>query len=617
MGGAFLQENAGWILKMDPIEHLNIAEYLQEASLKVSADKLKKLQLFHGMLRKENERINVTRLYGADAMGRKHYVDSLLPEKLLRDAGLDLSSPCMDLGSGGGFPGIPLAILRPEIVFRLVEGRRKRTEFLSDVAEHLGLTNVEVISRKLNSADRIECNSAISRAFMSIPETLDLCNLSVNPGGLFIFWKGPDCDDEIRHAEAYCSAWRHLKTIDYRLPGTADKRRLVVFQRLEEERFQAVRTMQKHKEEYQTGALSEGGDPDSPYLASPQNSDQHSDLNSGSEQELGFSRDHRRDEPVHEIALSDRHGVPSSLQSRIRTIESDANPKFKDWARLDQSKWIKKTGQTLVSGRKIVPEILNDWRAPTQITQQSPEHKPDENQDISRHPSNSEGTEADQWNGYPEALLIYDSIPPELFSLLSRWPELPVFRLKTELFRRLDLSGTKYPLILWNLDGHEKIRSVSALQPAGKSMLVLPLSLPDNLGAAVRTARGFGINAVLLTSESVFPFHPGVIRSSSGTCLKMAFFQGPALDQIQEALKENGLDPETSVLLDHRSEKPLRELIGFLENVESPVFIVGQEGKGLPDIPGTRFRIPISGLESLNAVASVTALLYEWHRHLD
>ena len=546
---------------MDPIEHQNISEYLQEASLEVSADQLQKLQIFHRMLRQENERINVTRLYSAEAMGRKHYVDSLMPIKLLAESNIHFSSPCMDLGSGGGFPGIPLAICQPGIIFRLVEGRKKRTEFLTRVCERLDLNNVEVISRKLNASDRIECNTAISRAFMSISDTLNLSRLSVNPGGLFIFWKGPDCDEEIAEAQASAAGWVHNSTIEYTLPGTRDQRRLVIFNRAAS----------------QSGPDAAGAGP-----------------------------------ATAQISFSDKHGIPGHLQSRVHAIESEANPRFKEWQKLDQSKWIKRTGLTIVGGRKLVPEALSEYVESVA-----------------------------GWNGKPAALLFHDTLPLEFHRLLESWPDLPLFRLKADLFRRLDSAGTQFPLLLWDLTGAQNTPAIGDLPELASSQaqppdrknpqssggenvvgarqtawLVLPLSLPENLGAAIRTARGFGIHRVLLTQESVFPFHPGVIRSSSGASLRMPFAQLGPLESVSDALTEAGISSADCLALDHKANRPLSELSAQLHGVTGPaVFIVGQEGPGLPDsVSATRFRIPISGLESFNAVVSVTALLYEWRR---
>ncbi|MEQ8350100.1 MAG: 16S rRNA (guanine(527)-N(7))-methyltransferase RsmG [Leptospiraceae bacterium] len=569
---------------MDPIEHLNISEYLQEASIQVSADKLEKLQRFHIMLRKENERINVTRLYGASAMGRKHYVDSLLPEKLLRQAQLDLRSPCMDLGSGGGFPGIPLAIVRPDIHFRLVEGRKKRTEFLSSVVAELKLPNVEVISRKLNPADRIECNSAISRAFMTIPDTLRLSTASVNPDGLFVFWKGPDCDDEILEAGSV-EGWSHLKTLDYTLPGTQDRRRLVLFQR-----FSAG-----------IGSPVSGNEV---RIAGPGQSTQ--DEGSGSDTKA-------------EIGLSDKHGIPAWLQGRVRVLESESNPRFKDWSRLDQSKWIRKTGLTLVAGRKIVPELLQEMSGGA-----------DPRPEFARPRTTNVESESSQrmtqahYNGQPEALIFHDTLPEEFFSILGAWPDLPLYRLRGELFRKLDFSGTRYPLLLWNLEDSADFAdlpewdSYQNPQEVGRpsSILVLPLSLPENMGSAIRTARGFGVDSVLITAESVFPFHPLAIRSSSGACLRTKFFQTGPLNELSRKLKAAHYPERNIVVLDHRSNVSLQALRPSIADVSQPVlFVVGQEGQGLPEnLQGQRFRIPISGLESLNAVISLTALLYEWRR---
>lgn len=558
MSGALLKEDTGWILKMNPIEHLDIASYLAEASLQLSAEQMEKLQRFHRMLRQENERINVTRLYSAQSMGRKHYVDSLYPLHLLHQAGLELKGPCMDLGSGGGFPGIPLAIARPDLSFRLVEGRRKRTDFLSEVVTTLGLSNVEVIPRKLNPADRIECNTALSRAFMSIPETLKICARSLNDGGLFLFWKGPDCDSEIQAMQSSMD-WNHLQTLEYTLPGGEDRRRLVIFQRL-------------------GGSVGRQG----------------------------------QNHASAEVLLADRFGLSGALSHRIQVIESDTNRRYKEWQKLDQSRWIRKTGLTLVAGRKLVPEILEHFASPAR------EGAPKAESGQGRQQSEFIG-----YNGAPEAL-IFDEMPAELMSLVETL-ELPLIRLKSDLFRNLDQHGTHFPIIVWKLDYVDFPELAASSHPAGSpragtnganSLIVLPLSLPDNLGAAIRTAAGFGIQEVALCKESVYAYHPSVIRSSAGACLRMDFRNAGPLADLNSALQNAGYPESCRVLLDHRAARNITELSLALPEDKPVCFVLGQEGPGLPaGLGGQRFRIPLQeGLESLNAVASLSVLLYEWKR---
>ncbi|MCB1170181.1 MAG: 16S rRNA (guanine(527)-N(7))-methyltransferase RsmG [Leptospiraceae bacterium] len=561
---------------MNPIEHLDIARYLKEASFKLSAEQLQKLQLFHAMLRKENERINVTRLYGADSMGRKHYVDSLFPLKLLEEAGLPLESPCMDLGSGGGFPGIPIAIARPELKMRLVEGRRKRTEFLEAVKQELGLQNVEIISRKLNPADQIHCKTAISRAFMSIPDTLELSALSLAVGGTFVFWKGPDCDEEIRAARAL-HQWKLERDLHYVLPGTKDERRLLVYQR----------------------------------VADP------SDLDTAEEQ----VRNSSHADIASADFLSDRTGLPGALQSHVQIIESESNPRFKDWQKLDQSKWIRKLGLTIISGRKLVPEFLRE--ALESLADGPPE---------TERPGDGAGSNGSRHilQGKPAALLFSDTYPSELLELSSviKSLGLPLIRLKADLFRRLDFSGTRFPLLLWNLETvripplDASLSNQSAMtsqwesQKESAAVLMLPLSNPENLGAAIRTATAFGIAGVILTNESVYPFHPLVIRSSAGASLRMEYFQCGTLKEADTELHRAGFGKADRILLHQDGEHLLYEM-GTLRNSRNPVcFVLGQEGQGLPEeLQGLRVRIPIApGIESLNAVASLSALLYEWKR---
>ncbi|MCB1306118.1 MAG: 16S rRNA (guanine(527)-N(7))-methyltransferase RsmG, partial [Leptospiraceae bacterium] len=523
---------------MNPIEHLDLNRYLQEASIKLSAAQVDKLHRFHEMLRQENERINVTRLYGMEAMARKHYVDSLLPLLLIRKAGFSLESPCMDLGSGGGFPGIPLAVAAPEVRFRLVEGRKKRTAFLEAVKEELHLENVEVISRKLNASDEIGCASGISRAFMSIAQTLELTSLSIKPGGLFVFWKGPGCDEEIEEAATRNRGqWSHIKTIDYTLPGTADHRRIVIYRK------------EAHGEASNRPAQLE------------------------------------RDSEF-EIRLGDKKSVPAFLQDRIRKIDSDANPRFKDWQKLDQSKFVRKLATTIVAGRKLVPELLQMY------------------------------DKGSFWNGKPLALVFSDALPRELYGPMQEWPDLPIYELRAELFRKLDFSGTRFPLLLWDLSEaaltgqSEEAGSLGAEHATSapeqrSSQILLPLSLPENLGACLRSVLGFGIGQVILSSESVYPFHPQVVRSSSGACLRIRFRQGPSLDKMNDFLNDLGLTPDRRIILDEESARPLHELHreDCTKDNEPICLAVGPEGSGFPPtFQGLRFRIPMRNpLESYNA----------------
>lgn len=182
---------------------------------------------FHGLLREADSELNLTRLRSFGAMVEKHYVDSLLPLRWWKPEGR-----VMDLGSGGGFPGMPLAIAVPQVQWVLVEGRRKRTAFLAESARRLGLMNVEVVSRKLNPLDCIEVDHAIVRAVARCEDLLDRLARSIPVDGTVALMKGPDCDDEIAAVRAMCLPFELADDVRYALPRSRDPRRLLVFRRI-------------------------------------------------------------------------------------------------------------------------------------------------------------------------------------------------------------------------------------------------------------------------------------------------------------------------------------------------------------------------------------------------
>ena len=187
------------------------------------------LWAYHQMLREANARLNLTRIHQFDNMVLKHYVDSLL---VLRFE--ELPSPLVDMGSGPGLPGIPLAIARPDVRLILAEPRGARVEFLREVVDRLALDQVEVYANKVNARFPEQVRGVITRAVASIPETLDAVVNTLRPGGRMLFMKGPDCDDEIAEARrSHDGLFRIVADHAYAIPGTTHERRLVVYERLD------------------------------------------------------------------------------------------------------------------------------------------------------------------------------------------------------------------------------------------------------------------------------------------------------------------------------------------------------------------------------------------------
>ena len=203
-----------------------IGEALRQAGLGAWAGCAERLWAFHGLLKAGDAELNLTRLRSFGAMVEGHYIDSLLP--LLH---CELQGTVMDLGSGGGFPGVPLAIARPDVRWVLVEGRRKRTDFLEQVAMSLRLSNVQVVPRKLNPRDCVPVDAMVARAVAPALDLLQRAERSVRAGGVAVLWKGPDCAAEVAEVAGSGVGFELERSVAYRLPVSGAERRLLVYRR--------------------------------------------------------------------------------------------------------------------------------------------------------------------------------------------------------------------------------------------------------------------------------------------------------------------------------------------------------------------------------------------------
>jgi 16S rRNA (guanine527-N7)-methyltransferase len=204
---------------------------LRDCGVDLAPAQLDALWTYHRMLRAANSELNLTRIHNFENMVLKHYVDSLV---VLRYE--ELPSPWVDMGSGPGLPGIPLAIARPELQAILAEPRGARADFLGEVCARLGLKRVEVFAGKVGAKFPRRVSGVITRAVASIPETLDRVADCLESGGRMIFMKGPECDAEIARArQSHTETFRLVADHHYHIPGTPHQRRLVVYERLARE----------------------------------------------------------------------------------------------------------------------------------------------------------------------------------------------------------------------------------------------------------------------------------------------------------------------------------------------------------------------------------------------
>ena len=171
-------------------------------------------------LKKWNRVYNLTGIKKDEDIIIKHFLDSLLYLQAMPDGKIEVA----DIGSGAGFPGIPLKIVRPEIRLYLIEPSEKKSAFLRNIIIKLGLRTIEVIEKRVEDIKALlEVDVALTRALFDIMEFVRKVSPITRKGGILILSKGPKVGEELKD----------LKDIRYdlltvALPLSEIKRHLVV-----------------------------------------------------------------------------------------------------------------------------------------------------------------------------------------------------------------------------------------------------------------------------------------------------------------------------------------------------------------------------------------------------
>ena len=178
-----------------------------------------KLAAYHAMLLEWNRHMDLTNV-PEEEMALRHYADSLLP--LMQKTWFPQGARLIDVGSGAGFPGMPLAIARPDIDVTLLDAQRKRCDFLQAVADKLELKNVTVMHGRAEDAARSllreTMDAAVARAVAPLNVLCEYLLPFVRVGGYALCWKGPGLFDEKDTGRAAAAILGSAEDVLLRLP---------------------------------------------------------------------------------------------------------------------------------------------------------------------------------------------------------------------------------------------------------------------------------------------------------------------------------------------------------------------------------------------------------------
>lgn len=215
---------------------MKLNSLLEEYGYSISETKEEKFNEFYKLLEEWNYKIDITKIVEPEEVYIKHFLDSLL---LLKSGLIEKNQRIIDIGTGGGFPGIPLKIYNNTLSFTLLDSLKKRITFLENVIEKFGMKNVEAIHGRAEELGRKEgyreeFDIATSRAVANMSTLLEYCLPFVKVGGFFIAMKGPNYKEELKEAKGAIKVLGGIldRVIEYELPNNQGSRTLIIVRKI-------------------------------------------------------------------------------------------------------------------------------------------------------------------------------------------------------------------------------------------------------------------------------------------------------------------------------------------------------------------------------------------------
>lgn len=224
----FFMENRGFI------------ELLESLGLVLNETQLEQFHKYYEMLIERNKVMNLTAITEYDEVVVKHFIDSLSLVKVMDVKKLEEGLSIIDVGTGAGFPGIPLKIVFSHIKVTLLDSLNKRVGFLNDVIQELGLSEIKAVHGRAedfgkNGEYREQFDLCVSRAVAKLSSLSEYCLPFVKVKGYFIPFKAGNIKEELKEGKKaiHVLGGTFIKTESFTLPESDIERTLLVIEKKE------------------------------------------------------------------------------------------------------------------------------------------------------------------------------------------------------------------------------------------------------------------------------------------------------------------------------------------------------------------------------------------------